>query len=305
MKSMNIMHNGGAAYIFALALLVYGGVIIAMLVSGHAAHFVEAKFLPLVAAAALFLLLAAGLQIRALLKGNAFSPRTGLPVLILPLLFSLVAAEYRSPLSAARFGTPLDPATFDLPPEAAPNLNDVAPAGTGAGAASGIATGAFVGDGDGDDGTTGAATGEGELAKYLTAELYPASELPARGRIEFDDTSYYTYYNEIYDAMESMVGREIRVTGFVHREEHLGGNQFILARMMLWCCTADAMMLGFHGSYDQGRIPPENTWVDVTGTLEVASYHNPHTREEYSIPSIRVSSIAPADEPEFEYVIPF
>ncbi|MFN2311978.1 MAG: TIGR03943 family protein [Spirochaetia bacterium] len=296
---MKIKHNGGAAYTFALALLIYGGVIIAMLVSGHAAHFVEARFLPLVAAAALFLLLAAGLQIRGLLKGNAFSPRTGLPVLILPLLFSLVAAEYRSPLSAARFGTPLDPATFDLPPETAPSPNDVAPAG--AGAASGIATGA----GNGADGTTGAATGEGELAKYLTAELYAASELPAIGRIEFDDRSYYTYYNEIYDAMESMVGREIRVTGFVHREEHLGGNQFIVARMMLWCCTADAMMLGFHGSYDQGRIPPENTWVDVTGTLEVASYHNPHTRGDYSIPSIRVSSIAPADEPEFEYVIPF
>jgi uncharacterized repeat protein (TIGR03943 family) len=293
MKRMNIKHNGSAAYIFALALLVYGAAITAMLVSGRAAHFVEAQFLPLVAASALFLLFAAGLQIHALLKGNAFSPRTGLPVLILPLLFSLVAAEYRSPLSAARFGTPLDPTSFDLQPETAPSPNDVAPAGTGAGAAAGAANGA------------GAAPGEGELAEYLTAELYPASELPAGGRIEFDDRSYYTYYNEIYDAMESMVGREIHVTGFVHREEHLGGNQFILARMMLWCCTADAMMLGFHGSYDQGRIPPENTWVDITGTLEVARYHNPHTREEYSIPSIRVSSIAPADEPQFEYVIPF
>ncbi len=288
MSSLDLQKNSVSAYAFALALFMYAVVMIGLLVSGRAAHFIEARFLPLVATSALFLLGAAGLQVRALVRGNAFSPRTGLPVLILPLLFSLVAAEYRSPLSAARFGTPLDSAAFLETPQLEPAT------------ASGRS---LVGEDASAE--TGEGEREGNLAAYLTAELYQQSDLPTAGRIEFDDMSYYTYYNEIYDAMESMIGREIRVTGFVHSEEHLGGDQFIVARMMLWCCTSDAMMLGFHGTYDQGRIPPENTWVDVSGTLDVITYHNPHTREDYLIPSIRVSSIAPADEPEFEYVFPF
>lgn len=287
--------NTAAAYAFAVALLMYGGVIAVLLFSGRASHFVEARFLPLVAVSAVFLLLAAGLQVRALLRGNAFSPRAGLPVLVLPLLFSLVAAEYRSPLSAARFGTPLDPIAFAISPEAETSsaLPVTARSSNEAGEPGNVTR---IDD---------VVEGEGSLADYLTAELYAQSELPAAGRIEFDDMSYYSYYNEIYDGMQSMVGREIRVTGFVHREEHLSGDQFIVARMMLWCCTSDAMMLGFHGTYDRGRIPSENTWVEVTGTLDVATYHNPHTREDYPIPSIRISSIAPADEPEFEYVFPF
>jgi len=301
MSRLDLKKNTVSAYAFALALLAYAGVMIGLLVSGRAAHFIELRFLPLVAASALFLLLAAGLQIRALLKGTAFSPRTGLPVLILPLLFSLIAAEYRSPLSAARFGTPLDPAAFVGAPEPEASSDGPAAAGTGNG---GPSPGEPAPNGLASTGS-GESAGEGNLAAYLTAELYQQSELPDGGTIEFDDMSYYTYYNEIYDAMESMAGREIRVTGFVHREEHLSGNQFIVARMMLWCCTSDAMMLGFHGTYDQGPIPPENTWVDISGTLDVSTYHNPHTREEYLIPSIRVSSIAPADEPEFEYVFPF
>lgn len=287
--------NTAAAYAFAAALLMYGGIILGLIVSGRAAHFIEARFLPLVAASALFLLGAAALQAWALVKGNAFSPRTGLPVLILPLLFSLVAAEYRSPLSAASFGTPVggQSAVSQTTTPGAPD--DVAASS----ALSGDRPGATLGE------SSAGGAREDTLAAYLTAELYDQSELPASGRIEFDDMSYFTYYNEIYDRMESMVGREIRVTGFVHREEHLSGDQFIVARMMLWCCTSDAMMLGFQGAYDQGRIPPENTWVDVSGTLEISTYHNPHTGEDYPVPSIRVSSIAPADEPEFEYIFPF
>lgn len=295
MSKFQVKNNSGAAYAFSLSLLLYGGVIAVLLVTGRASHFVEARFLPLVGASGVFLLLAAGLQVRALYIGNAFSPRAGLPVLILPLLFSLVAAEYRSPLSAARFGTPLDSSTFAVSP-----VSETTEQQTGT-VRSSTNEGSSVNVTRIDD----IVEGEASLADYLTAELYAQSELPAAGRIEFDDMSYFAYYNEIYDNMQSMVGREIRVTGFVHREEHLGGDQFIVARMMLWCCTSDAMMLGFHGSYDRGRIPSESTWVEVTGTLDVASYHNPHTREDYPIPSIRISSIAPADEPEFEYVFPF
>jgi uncharacterized repeat protein (TIGR03943 family) len=64
------------------------------------------------------------------------------------------------------------------------------------------------------------------------------------------------------DPHKSLMGKQVRLTGFVVPDESKG--RWYVTRMAILCCAADAIALKV--AIDDAPAPPENTWVEVTGT---------------------------------------
>jgi uncharacterized repeat protein (TIGR03943 family) len=90
---------------------------------------------------------------------------------------------------------------------------------------------------------------------------------PLSDPIDFsDDSLFWGLYNRVYD--EKPVGLEIRVSGFAYREKGFPKGSFLVARNLMWCCSADMALVGFLVYPQPGQaIPKEGEWVRVTGRL--------------------------------------
>ncbi len=129
--------------------------------------------------------------------------------------------------------------------------------------------------------------------------------VPETGTIEIETGNYYDLYNQIYDDMHALQGRMVSVAGFVHREATFSDGEFLVGRMLMWCCTADAALLGFMTRTTDRASPENDAWITVTGTVEPRSFENPHTGETYEVPYLIAESVEATERPDFEYVFPF
>jgi uncharacterized repeat protein (TIGR03943 family) len=68
------------------------------------------------------------------------------------------------------------------------------------------------------------------------------------------------------------VGKTMQVSGFVYREKGLQRNQIILSRLLLSCCSADAVPFGVLVQSDEIVGYNTNMWLTITGTLTLVSY---------------------------------
>ncbi len=76
-------------------------------------------------------------------------------------------------------------------------------------------------------------------------------------------------------------------------------NEFVPARLLMYCCTADLSPCGIICEYDKASELKENSWVTVTGVIHIGQYQG---KDE---PQITVTSITSADKPKKEYVYPW
>jgi uncharacterized repeat protein (TIGR03943 family) len=79
--------------------------------------------------------------------------------------------------------------------------------------------------------------------------------------------------------------------GFVHRSPELDAKgQFVLWRLAVWCCFADATAVGFRVTPPPGQAPPEDqTWLVAYGRLTDA----PADEKPYTLPGMTFSSVNP------------
>src|SRR4029453_3907315 len=59
-------------------------------------------------------------------------------------------------------------------------------------------------------------------------------------------------------------GKPVRITGFVHRDDRLPREWFLVARFVVKCCAVDAQPVGLPVRVD-GEIPESGGWVWVEG----------------------------------------
>jgi putative membrane protein len=88
-------------------------------------------------------------------------------------------------------------------------------------------------------------------------------------------------------------GQSVRVTGFVHRDERLPSNWFLVARFVVKCCAVDAQPVGLPVRVD-GEIPESGRWVSVEGVWEVAEVRGDRRAV---IGAIAVVPVARPDQP--------
>lgn len=119
--------------------------------------------------------------------------------------------------------------------------------------------------------------------------------------IEITKENYYFIVNDIYSAPEKYQGKRISVDGFVHKSKKLKKNEFIIARLIIYCCAADAGMGGF--ITDAAGIndnPGKNEWLRVEGILKLEKRDRGETT-----PVLRLYSFKriPADKEPYIYPV--
>lgn len=78
--------------------------------------------------------------------------------------------------------------------------------------------------------------------KVYTEEEYDQlkQQLEQSSTIDMNDNIFSTYYDEIHMDLEKFKGREIKLKGFVYKEDGLEQDQLVIARFSITHCVADA-----------------------------------------------------------------
>lgn len=119
------------------------------------------------------------------------------------------------------------------------------------------------------------------------------------GAIIVRSEDFYPLVALLHSDADRYEGVPIRIEGFVFRESvELEENQFILARLLMWCCAADVAPFGPVCEYEGASTLEEGTWVALEGTVRVGEY------EGEKEPRIVVSGIETGLEPERDYIYP-
>lgn len=112
--------------------------------------------------------------------------------------------------------------------------------------------------------------------------------------------NFYKCLCAIYEDPSRYVGMAIEVVGFVFKDnETFGDNLFVPARLMMVCCAADMVPMGFLCRFEGVPDLEADSWVRVTGVIAMTDY------EGNSIPCIEAQSVELADKPDQEYVYPY
>jgi putative membrane protein len=120
------------------------------------------------------------------------------------------------------------------------------------------------------------------------------------GSVLVSDEMFYPWLSEIFGNMDAYEGVKITLKGFVFRDpEIMADNQFVPARMLMYCCAADATPCGMLCEYDKAAGLEEGAWVTVTGVIHVEEFQGERQ------PVLLASEVSPAEKPAEEYVYPW
>jgi putative membrane protein len=102
------------------------------------------------------------------------------------------------------------------------------------------------------------------------------------------------------DAPETaaLVGQEATLVGFVHREDFLEEDQFMLSRFVIICCVADAVPVGMIVRWPGAADLAAGEWVEVRGSFEVIPL------DEGVLPALVAGQVTPTEMPDQPYLYP-
>jgi uncharacterized repeat protein (TIGR03943 family) len=98
--------------------------------------------------------------------------------------------------------------------------------------------------------------------------------------------------------LKPFIGQQASVIGFVYQSPDLPEGQFFVSRFILSCCTADGYAVGMIVESSQAESLEQDTWVKVTGPVDVVSFNG------LTSPLIRAETIQVVSQPEQPYLYP-
>ncbi len=116
--------------------------------------------------------------------------------------------------------------------------------------------------------------------------------------IMIEEETYIESLTTIDLFLDTFVGRELQISGFIFREDNLSDQQFVIARFAMQCCAADAMPFGVLVESDHANSYAKDEWVRIRGTLTKTEFNG------YEIMLIEADSIERITEPASPYVYP-
>lgn len=132
-----------------------------------------------------------------------------------------------------------------------------------------------------------------------TKKVKNSTPSTSSGEIIMNDKNYFDFLNAISDEPNKFKNYKINLTGFVYKDENIKDGRFVIARMLMICCAADAQTVGLLCDY-KGEDFDKGTWVQITGILDTTdSYAN---KQDSLIPLIRVQSIKKIEAPVSKYI---
>jgi putative membrane protein len=89
-------------------------------------------------------------------------------------------------------------------------------------------------------------------------------------------------------------GQPIEMIGFVWRRPEIAGDQFVLSRFVVTCCTADGLAVGMPVVWPKASEFSTDSWVRVRGVVGLATVLG---QEEAVIVAEEVAAIPQPAEP--------
>ncbi|QAA35224.1 TIGR03943 family protein [Clostridium manihotivorum] len=117
--------------------------------------------------------------------------------------------------------------------------------------------------------------------------------------IVMTDVNFVKWVTEISTNMDKYKGKKIRLVGSVFKSEDFTKNEFVPARLMMTCCTADLQPVGFLCRYNAAELLQKDTWVMVNGTIDIVNYKG------QNMPVIEAEQVDKAEKPKADYVYPY
>ncbi|ERI92980.1 TIGR03943 family protein [Clostridiales bacterium oral taxon 876 str. F0540] len=85
--------------------------------------------------------------------------------------------------------------------------------------------------------------------------------------IVFTEKNYIHYLEDLSANLDKHMGKKIKITGFVLKNDKLQKDEFILTRMLINCCAADSQVMGVTVKYDKAITLNKDEWVNVEGIV--------------------------------------
>jgi putative membrane protein len=146
---------------------------------------------------------------------------------------------------------------------------------------------------------------EEELKKLFPADEYTEDfaqlgmKLYKKKVISIKEEGFMELLTAIDMYIDNFVGKTMQISGFVYREPDMPPNQFIVSRLAMQCCSADALPYGILVESDQAKNFVNDTWVNITGTIGKTTYN------ENEIMKLDAERIETIKAPETPYVYPY
>lgn len=121
-------------------------------------------------------------------------------------------------------------------------------------------------------------------------------ELPV---VTVNDLGFMEYLTTFSLYADALIGKSVELTGFVYREPDMASNQFILSRLAVQCCSADATPYGIIIEDDNANTLQKDTWVRITGSIGKTNYND------VDVVKVDAKHIQTIDAPETPYVYPY
>lgn len=102
---------------------------------------------------------------------------------------------------------------------------------------------------------------------YLEAYTEFAKQLYKEDVILVSEDSFVEILSTVDLYLDQFVGKKLELNGFVFRQDDFDNNQFIMARFVIQCCSADATPFGVLTSYDHANQLATDSWVNASGTI--------------------------------------
>lgn len=127
----------------------------------------------------------------------------------------------------------------------------------------------------------------------------PKSADSAEPEIKTEDPFLQTLFSITEDEKS---GQEIMLEGFVYKSEFFNQNEFMVSRMLVTCCAADATLIGVVAETPMANDFADNDWVRVKGVTKMGLVKNPMNGQEESKLILQVKEIEKMEPLETPYV---
>ncbi|MFS0727153.1 TIGR03943 family putative permease subunit [Paenibacillus sp. 1P07SE] len=133
---------------------------------------------------------------------------------------------------------------------------------------------------------------------YTESYAKNAKKLYQQELIEVEEKQFIETLTTLDLYREHYIGKTVRISGFVYRESAMPPDQFVVSRFAMNCCSADSMPYGLMIRYANSGTFEDDSWLQVTGTLELTTYNG---NEVMILQATASKPIPPSDTP---YVYP-
>jgi putative membrane protein len=116
--------------------------------------------------------------------------------------------------------------------------------------------------------------------------------------IDVSDSGFKDFIDSLYADYRTYSGRGVNISGVLYRRESFGERQAVLGRPYVWCCLADARLVGVTVYSDSMPEHDGLEWVNIAGTIALGE------TQKGTIPFIYAQNITPTKQTTTAFIFP-